>query len=157
MTRSRGAIEAGSEGRSRRRSAGQSIRRSPSRIVDRERRTRLQGDYAAGLPSPERRPGRAAAVSKERQLVDGAGYKALPPVEIRKAAGSSRVVLIIHPCQKRHRGSGHVINRFRPRISALEIKPLAQMVSQSGLQGAVMRVGVGRKVFEISRSYANIR
>ena len=86
---------------------------------------------------------------EERQLVDGAGHEALPPVEIGEAARGARVVLIVDPGKECHGSGGDIVNRFGPGIGALEIQPLAEAVGQGGLQSAVVGIGVGREVLEI--------
>jgi len=55
---------------------------------------RLQNDYAAGLQPPSAALARPL-VGEEGQLINGAGHKALPPVEIGEAARGRRVILIV--------------------------------------------------------------
>src|ERR1700733_2493115 len=157
LTGSIRAPEAGSKCSGRGWSAGQGVRGASRWIIDREWRSRLQGHYAAGFPSPQRSLGKTTGAGKERQLIDGAGDEALATIEVGEAAGGCRVGLIVDASQECHRSSRHVVNRFGPGIGALQLQALAEVVGQRRLQGTVVGIGVRCEIFEISRRNAKIR
>ena len=148
--------EARSERRGGRRCARQRVSCAAGRVVNRDWGSRLQDDYAAGFPATERCFCSTTRVGEEGQLINRTCHEALPPVEVGKAAGSARVVLVVHPRQEGHGSRRNIVNGLRPGVRALKIKPMAEVVGQSRLQRAVMRIGVGREVLEVSGSDTDV-
>src|SRR5271157_734693 len=142
--------------RSGRRRAGQGISTASTRIKNGKGRARLQDNYTAGVPATQRSLGETAGAREEGQLIDSAGHEAVPPVEVGEAARGARVGLIVDPGKECHGSGGDIVNGFGPGIGALEIQSPAEMVSQGGLERAVVGIGVGREVLEIPGCNAQI-
>src|SRR5208282_3108963 len=95
---------------------------SASRILNRDRCTRLPDDHTVDLPATGNIPHCIVAVVHERQGVIETGNKAVTAIKVGKASRGGSTELIVDARDEGDAGGGNVIDRLGPRIRALQVK-----------------------------------